>query len=162
MNRSRTFQAVVTTTLIMFLGTGCGSSSERTEPKMTDRTASALPSDAAASAATDILAIVGLSLPSGATDVTVELVDNPPYENASVTTFRSSRADAVAMCEAAGGYAAPTTSIPPIDATLLGGFTPAEGSLAAWQFPAASNLYVNIAPGEPALVTVLIYTVPSR
>ncbi|WP_449385620.1 hypothetical protein [Cellulomonas soli] len=49
----------------------------------------------------------------------------------------------------------------PVEASMLGGFTPEEGSETCIP-PTTANIYINISPEEPALVTVLIYEVPSR
>ncbi|WP_448630064.1 hypothetical protein [Cellulomonas soli] len=61
-----------------------------------------LPSDVAPTAAADLFAVAGFTLPASASDLSVRLIDHPPYEDVSVTTFRAPRADAIAMFEATG------------------------------------------------------------
>ncbi|WP_449385619.1 hypothetical protein [Cellulomonas soli] len=121
-----------------------------------------LPSDVAPTAAADLFAVAGFTLPASASDLSVRLIDHPPYEDVSVTTFRAPRADAIAMFEATGYTVVQLASVSWVDAEIMGGFTPPEGSWSVMPDTATMHCYVNISNQDPALVTALIYYIPSR
>ncbi|MHA3946867.1 hypothetical protein [Cellulomonas bogoriensis] len=160
--RARILGALAITMLL----TGCLSPAERSDDSMTQATAVPLPPADAATAAPDLLANAGLTLPEEATDIEVDLVDYGDFTEVSITRFTAPREDAITMClDATGIHPAEEREeyVRGYTKQMLGDFELEPGmygTLFAVDTWATARVFISA--DDPARVTVLHYRIPSR
>lgn len=115
------------------------------------------------------LAQGGLTLPSGATDVTVEQRDKPPYRAFSQVHFSLPLDDAKAWCDTGGlGGALPAVVVPAAQQEFLGVTSAPDGSIicmSSWPQDVSWQRVVLAEPGSggsPGRVTVAVYRMPTH
>lgn len=145
--------------------TGCVFPAERSDDDMPQATAAPLSAADAATAAPDLLANAGLTLPADATDVEVDLITFDVFSEISVTRFTAPPAAARAVCTDAGGYPSEEEDVfhQGYEKGMLGDFILEPGMTGCRiAVDPRTTARVFISADDPARVTVLIYRMPSR
>lgn len=157
----RLLTGVATATLACLLLAGCSAGNDGPTKRPTNTTTSTGASDVSAKTAKEALAFGGLTLPRGAGDETFATLDDTPYLEAYLVTFKVPRSEAIGFCSSGElGGDLPALKLSSEEQQLLVSDAKPEGNArhCSSQLPSdtAWNRTVLVETGNPALVRVSV------